>query len=296
MERSADVEPASSEKTIRIVVPVSSEIDLRSIENIEAFRFDVYWNRTAFRAVDYSPRSKTYSNINGDISIETNEKENAGGGIHLRGGFESAASGDASVEIGASESIRKKYSQRSKQEVLVASGTSHRGTGAFFRFHRSSQEILEGGRELTIKFRVPIDWRAGVLRVDCFATGTRKVFGSWNEPYESSRTFVVPVYLANDTEARAAANEFTRAEQRLRQGWRAYQSASADTNFPPLPTIFASAIAKPAAKKLPAHWVHYLIQSGNDAYLDKYQSRLPKPIASRAQKFVAARRQLLNLK
>ena len=42
------------------------------------------------------------------------------------------------------------------------------------------------------------------------------------------------------------------------------------------------------ASRIPADWVHYLIQS-SDAYLDKYQSKLPTNVAVAAKQFVQAR-------
>lgn len=284
----------NGEKTIQVVIPVSTELDLSSKERIEAFRFDVFWHRDGFQVADYAPRSETFSDISGDVLIESNEEDNAGGRLHLQGGFKSAVNGDASVDVGRRESIRKKYTRRAQQEILIASGTSHRGTGAFFRFHRSSQELLEGGRELTIQFRVPNTWRASVLRVDCFAKGSREVFGSWTEPYERSRTFVVPVFLTNDPEAKAAATKFARAEQRLRKTWQTFQSSKNRPAYPPLPAFFSAAIT-PKERSLPSLWAHYLIQSGNDAYLEKYHSQLPETVASSAENFVIARRTLMRM-
>lgn len=289
----SNTKPAA-EKSIQIVVPVSTEIAVGAKEQIEAFRFDVYWNRSGFLVTDYEPRSETFSDISGEVLIETSEEENAAGGVHLQGGFKTAVTGNASVDVGTRESTRKKYSRRAQQEILIASGTSHRGTGAFFRFHRSSQELIEGGRELKIKFEVPAAWRAGVLRVDCYATGSREVFRNWSEPYKHARTFVVPVFLADDVQAKAAATEFAQAEQRLRLTWQDFRSKKSKSNFPTLPVIFTP---NPVARdrELPSQWVHYLIQSGNDAYLEKYQARLPKTVASSAEKFVVARRSLMRM-
>jgi hypothetical protein len=284
----------AAEKTIQIVVPVSTEIAVGAKEQIEAFRFDVYWNRNGFLVSDYGPRSETFSEIAGDVSVETSQEDNAAGGVHLQGGLKSTVSGNASVDVGMRESTRQKYSRRPQQEILVASGTSHRGTGAFFRFHRSSQELLEGGRELTLKFEVPAAWRAGVLRVDCLAAGSREVFRSWSEPYKHSRTFVVPVFLANDVQAKAAATDFAQAEQRLRLTWQNFRSKKPKPNFPPLATIFAPSPVR-RDPELPAQWVHYLIQSGNDAYLEKYHARLPQTVASSAEQFVVARRSLMRM-
>ncbi len=48
------------------------------------------------------------------------------------------------------------------------------------------------------------------------------------------------------------------------------------------------------ANRVPADWVHYLIQS-SDAYLDKYQRNLPSNVAVAAKQFVQARTDLVKL-
>ena len=95
-----------------------------------------------------------------------------------------------------------RFQRKPKQVLLVASGTIQRGTGAFFRFFPNDQLTLEGGRDLSVTFRVPATWRGGVLRVVCSASGTRSVFVGVGEPVNVTQTFVVPTCLKGDEEAR----------------------------------------------------------------------------------------------
>jgi len=283
----------TAEQLMQVVIPVSSEIHPRSKHTIETFRFDIFWGHTAYTVKDYFPKTKTFSAIQGEIATETTRETKSGFGLNLNADLESLVSGEAKAEAETSDLVKKEFKQLPDQSILVASGTSHRGTGVFFRFHRSSQTSLEGGRDLMVQFQVPPDWRAGVLRVNCFAVGTTSIIGGWENPYESSRTFVVPVYRRGDQQAKAAAVKLAGAEQRLRQAWRSYRAAKPATKPLSFSTFLVS--TSNATKKLPSQWAHLLIQTGNDDYLEKYRSRLPAELEATADSFVVARQAFYQL-
>lgn len=285
---------SSADQLLQVVIPVSTELESHSKQNIDTFRFDIFWSQTAYSVLDYLPRTKTISEIQGEIATETTLESRSSLGLNLNADFQSLISGDTSAQVGSSDSVKKKFKQLPDQSILVASGTSHRGTGVFFRFHRSSQTVLEGGRELMVQFQVPHDWRAGVLRVNCFATGTTNIIGSWEHPFESARTFVVPIYRQGDLQAKAAAIDFASAEQRLRQAWRSYEANKARSNPLPFSTFLVSTSG--SNTRLPPQWAHLLIQTGNDEYLARYRSQLPLTLESSADDFVAARQALRGVR
>ncbi len=284
---------ASADQLMQVVIPVSSEIHPQAKQTINTFRFDVFWNQAAFPVQDYSPRTQTFSSIQGEIATETVQETKSGLGLNLNADLQSFVSGEASAETGTSDSVKRNFKRLPDQSILVASGSSHRGTGVFFRFHRSSQTSLEGGRELMVRFQVPRGWRAGVLRVNCFAVGTTAFMGGWENPYEASRTFVVPVYRGGDQRAKAAAVRFAEAEQRLRLAWRSYQAARSKSKPLSFSTFLVSTSSSP--RKLPSQWAHFLIQTGNDDYLEQYRNRLPADLEDAAESFVAARETLYEL-
>ena len=284
--------PPANEKIIEVVIPVSSIVRTSDRENVEQFRFDIYWNRNVYPIFDYGPKTRTASDIEGLISVEKNKKKNAGVGINI-GGSQELITGSAKLDLSNSSSSRIRYQEVPKHEVLVASGTIQRGTGAFFRFHPSKRDTLEGGRDLIVAYRVPQSWRGGVLKIECRAEGHRnvlgKVFGSWREGFEESRAFVLPIYLEGDDQARLAAVDFVRSEQGLRQNWMRHQSTKSQST----PGLFGMTSTSPSAG-LPQQWVHHLIQSGNDEYLTRYRSQLPENVASAAEDFVSARQGLFK--
>lgn len=283
---------STNEKLIQVVIPVSSEVRNQDRRNVTEFRFDVFWNRNAYPIVHYGPQTKTFSEIEGLISVEKVQEQNNGLGLDLKSGYQNVASGTATAELSNKTETKLQYQEVPKHEVLIASGTVRRGTGAFFRFHPSRQHTLEGGRDLVVIYRVPQSWRGGVLKIECRADGERKVIGSWREPFQESRSFVVPVYLDGDDQAHDAAMSFGQAEQNLRSNWSQHVQRGQRKPANPLLDLFSS----PASQSnLPKQWMHYLIQSGNDAYLTRYRSQLPNSVAVAAEDFVSARQGLLKL-
>lgn len=278
----------ASEKIIEVVVPVTSELSRHSKQTVESFRFDVYWNRVAFPLSDYAPKTQTVSEVAGVISIETNDEDNAGFRLGVNGKYESYLTGNLNADFSNRNATKKRFEEIPDHDILVASGTSHRGTGAFFRFHPSKQDTLEGGRDLILAFRVPIHWRAGILKIECHAEGQQRVFASWKEDFEYGRAFIVPIYVDGDEDARQATVELVRAEQRLRKLWnKRSMSRNESRGFFSIPST------QPA--QLPKDWVHRLIQSGDDDYLEKHRIKLPNEVAKAADQFVAARQTVLQM-
>ena len=306
--------PVSPYKTIEIVVPVTSEIRAADREHINEFRFDISWNRNIFPVVDYGPKSQTTSHIDGLIAVE--QSSDSGGEISLNANSEKleVLTLNSKGDFSNKKNQHKSFNEIPEHKTLVASGTIKRGTGAFFRFHPSPTETLEGGRDVVIAYRVARDWQGGVLRVECRARGERKVLGSLTESIDVAEAFIVPLYLDGDQQSLSAATEFVRAEVELQQSWRSSQAIAKASKKPhsafrwPLVESaiegfslagFSQNSNRPSQTKdssqLPDQWLHRLIQSGDDRYLSRYQAALPNSVQTTAAEFVSARRKLLLL-
>lgn len=275
----------SNEKTIEILLPISSVIDSRNRGNIEEFRFDVSWVRSVYPIVEFGPKTQTVSDVDGLLTVEENAEKNSKASFNLTAKPLDLGTGNLTADIGGRNSERLSYHRIPQHEILVASGTIDRGTGAFFRFHASKTETLEGSRNLLLMYRVPESWRNGILKVECRATGKRRV-GFWDEPFESGRSFVVPLFIEGDSVGQQRAIELVRAEQSLRKSWQQFQHQLQKTK-----SRFPFGLAQ-SQSQLPQDWPHLLIQSGDDEYLSHYQDFLTKDLAVAAGKFVQARSSL----
>lgn len=289
------VSPSSSHKLIAVTIPVTSEISRSEQGNVHAFRFDTFWNRNAYPISDYAPRTQTTSEIVGPIAVDKTNERSSNHDLKISGAYPPFATAAAIMDGGKREATNLRYSEIPQHEILVASGTVRRGTGAFFRFHPSRAETLEGGRDLLLVFKVPQSWRGGVLQVECTAFGSRRILG-WKEPYEIQRAFIVPVYLENDEDAEQSAMEFAQREFKLRQSWNQFQTKTnaAKTSASNLDNFFGASLRQSNKPALPDDWVHALIQV-NDQPLERFKDRLPTELANAATKFVESRTNHLKL-
>ena len=205
------------ETVIEIVIPVTTRLLDSKKYRMSQFRFEVFWNRNVYPLVDYGPRTITGSNIEGLVSVEKREERNASIGLNLSGRFNELFNTSANGNLSSKNGKLLRYQEVPEHEVFVASGTIQRGTGAFFRFHPNRVATLEGGRELMVAYRVPRNWRGGLVQIDCHGKGKRKYFAGITEAVESHQSFVMPVFREGDQEARDIAFAYVRAEQKLRR-------------------------------------------------------------------------------
>ena len=139
--------------------------------------------------------------------IETGEKANSfDGGVNVK--FEPWAGVHVSPSAGASRVSKKKseykYSKLPAKRLLVASGTTRREHGVFFKMKPSTQDSLEGRKEFVCRFVVPKGWRGDYVYVDCTATSQDRT--PWSSPDDcGSRRVFVGLYLQGDAEAKEAA-------------------------------------------------------------------------------------------
>ena len=277
--------PFAGDKLIEIVLPISTASNSKYRANIDEFRFDVSWNGSIYTIFDYGPKTQTVSGIEGLKTVEQNAARNASLNLNFSSKPFELSSANIVSDIGANNSKRETYQEIPQQEVLVASGTIDRGTGAFFRFHQSRTNTLEGSRDLVLAYRVPADWQNGILKVECRASGNRRIAGLWKEPFEIGRSFIVPIYLEENSSAQKLAIDFATAEQELRKAWLAFEIEMSNAN--PLQLLFTK-----TNSQLPENWPHLLIQSGDDRYLSEFKGYLTQEVAVSAGKFVQARNSL----
>jgi hypothetical protein len=280
----------SEEKSIRVVLEVSvSKTDPKA--ELSEVRMDVFWNRNSYPLIGYGPVTAVQSKYDGPLAIERKTESNRSLKARISSGVIENATGGLEGSIDKKESESVRYNEVPQHELLIASGPIQRGTGAYFQFRPSRTETLEGGRNLIISFAVPESWRAGVLQLNFYALGSRQKLGLFRDEFEHSRAFVLPIYLQGDRQAREYALLFARSEQRLRLDWDSYLS----TVSTDLLDSLGGLVGLESNNKIPATWVHHLIQNGVDASMERFESCLPQKVASSATAFIHARQQLLEL-
>ena len=282
------LEHTGSNQLVDVQIPISvSNSDARL--QLQEVKVDVFWNRNAFPVVDYAPRTQLHSRYDGPITIEKKSEVNYGVSVSAASDYLDFVTPNAEADVGKKNSESRKYNEIPQQELLLASGTSRRGTGAFFTFKESRIQTLEGDRNLALRFDVPVSWRGGILQVTVRTKGRRKKFAGFHDDFELARTFMLPVYVESDGQARSIAYQFARTEQQLRYSWDQHlgRQDSANNQFQ---RWFAT--QKP---NVPSLWVHQLIQSDSDDLVRRFEKQLPSRIAITANEFVDARKNLVAI-
>jgi len=289
----AGIPPVTQSKIIEVVIPVTAEIRPSDRDHIAEFRFDVSWIGQPFPVADYGPKSQTVSHIEGTIKVDQSDDSKIGLGIDGQSEKLEVVTVTGNLDLSKGSTARKTYQEIPQHYPVIASGTINRGTGAFFRFHRSRTETLEGGREVVVAFRVGRDWQGGILKVDCRALGQRKIFGAIPDDIDVGKAFVVPVYIEGDVEANGLAQDFIAAEQSLRRHWHHRRKARSMSSGEALLAgfnPFVQSFSKQHA--IPDQWVHRLIQSGEDQVFENVKHQLPQSTSMLAERFVSARKRL----
>ena len=291
------VPPVSPTKIIEVVIPVTSEISPADRDNVKEFRFDLSWNGPAFPIADYGPKSQTVSHIQGTINVDRSDNNNVGFGLNANTDKIEGVTLNANADLSKQTSERSSYKEIPQHHPVIASGTIQRGTGAFFRFHRSRTETLEGGREVVVAWRVKRDWRGGILKVDCRAIGKRKILGAFSEDIDVAKSFIVPICLEGDVAASQIIIDYVAAEQNLRRNWhhRSQPASRSSAEFllaslNPFPPSSAARI-----ESVPQEWVIQLIESGDDNMLRQFEDQLPQSTAMLAKDFVSLRKSVWEL-
>ncbi|MEQ1902973.1 MAG: hypothetical protein ABL888_02150 [Pirellulaceae bacterium] len=280
------------EQLIEIVIPVSCWIDQRHRDHIQEFRFDVHWHRSVFPVVEYGPKTLMQSPVHGFIAVEKRDDQTVkvGGDSQIPAG---AVKVGAKLETAKTVGQTERFEAIPQHDLLVASGSINRGTGVFFRFHSAKQFSLEGGRELSLVYRVPRSWRGGIIRIDCLAVGSVKRFPGITDELRSAVSFIVPTYLKGDREAQQVAAQYVQSEQSLRHDWVSYVSKKPEPKF--WEQVQNSWNKDETKDELPTNWALQLIQSPSDFDLAEPTKKLPESLKTTVKHFADARRQMAGL-
>ena len=219
----AEANPDS--KLIEARFQVSSLIRRGEEKDIKELMYVIWSPEKRLRVADFEPKTRVGSDV--ADAIEVVEKgENA---ASLNGSVAVQISPLAGVELspsaGASNTkkhnLEQKYSRLPPKQLLLASGTTNREHGVFFKLKPSSQASLEGRKEFVCVFVVPSGWRGDYAYVDCAARPRKQP--PWTKPDDcGSRRVLVGLYLQGDPEAREAA-------ERLAHAYEAYVRAGRPT-------------------------------------------------------------------
>jgi len=113
----------------------------------------------------------------------------------------------------AKKSESSHYKQIAAKDLVLASGTTNREHGVFFRLKPSRAASLEGGKEFTFLAIVPISWRGDLCKISCTARANKSSLISSSIVPAGAEQAQVGMYLQGDLEAATLAERLRQAEE-----------------------------------------------------------------------------------
>ena len=240
--------------------------DLRR-ESLSECLFHFFSPEPHTRVHDYFPKTRLATDIVGSLHVQQDQEDSAGAQLHVGSHIEPAVQLDATGGGNRRHAYSLSYDRLPPMEALTAVGTLSRGAGVYFKQKRSTQTSLEGSREFVLVLRVPAGWRAGYLRLVCQARATSD---GRSERLAASSSFLLPLYLAGDAEAKGAAIQLHQTEQQLLFQSQRQHAALRRASRPTV--IHELSLADPV---IPSDWLNQVIRSPAAAAPLPFESRLP---------------------
>jgi hypothetical protein len=200
-------------KVIEGKLRISARVAQGSESEIVDFLYHIASPDKRVRFQDYLPNTTLESAVAEDrieIKDATESATTAGADVHVV--YKLLALG-GSLAQSSKNSESSHYKQIAPRELVVASGTTDREHGVFYRLRPSRAASLEGAKEFTFLATVPKAWRGDVCTISCAARGKKDSWWSTSVAPAGARRAEVGMYLAGDAEAAALAEQLRRAQE-----------------------------------------------------------------------------------
>ena len=200
-------------KVIEGKLRISARVTKGSEAEIVDFMYHITCPDKRVRFQDYLPNTTLESAVADDqieITDATESANTAGANVHVV--YKLLALG-GTLNHSSKNSKSSHYRQIARKELVVASGTTDREHGVFFRLRPSRAASLEGAKEFTFLATVPKAWRGDLCTISCAARANKDSFFSTSVVPAGARVVEVGMYLAGDAEAASLAEQLRRAQE-----------------------------------------------------------------------------------
>jgi hypothetical protein len=242
---------------------------------------------------DFDPKTTLASQIVGNINVEKKQGKSKSLGIALNGGWEPYGKGTGNASQGSDKSENVKYQMAPPMGLLATSGTVNRGAGVYYKLRPSSQTSLEGAKQFTVVFRVPVGWRGGYVRLTCDASYSADgLTSALDERTLCGRDELnIALYQEADLEAQHVAEHFAQAGFDLR---RIVSEKQRDIRHRSLPTPLhqMAALMSVVEPKIPSTWLRHVMLSPVDTPPGDYLRHLPTDVREAVNEYREAKLQL----
>jgi hypothetical protein len=165
------------------------------------------------RLHDYLPNTTLESTVADDrIEITNATEKSKATGLDAHVAYKLLLIGGSHNE-GSKKSESSHYQRIAAKELVLASGTTNREHGVFFRLRPSRAASLEGAKEFTFLASVPKTWRGDLCSVSCSARSKKSSLLSTSVVSAGADRAQIGMYLAADAEAAGLAEELRRVQE-----------------------------------------------------------------------------------
>jgi hypothetical protein len=206
--------PTMGGELVRLRIPVSTIQASEFRGQVHEYIVEIDSPYQSMRMLDFWPKSEVYSEIEGNVSVESSQQHDRKLNFSVAGVYEPFGKGAIQGDMQSRSNVQERYQRKPAMQVVSASGTIQRGFGVFFKFRPGPLPVLEGVRDLAILAEVPPGWRADMLQIHLRAVGTAAQ-QSRSQTLGEARLWIT-THREGDQAAAAAATRYVTQERALR--------------------------------------------------------------------------------
>lgn len=207
---------AAAHPTLKVIegkFRISARVVAGSLSEIVDFLYVLESDDRTLRLQDYLPNTTLESTVVDDqleITSALEKSQAVTADAHVV--YKPLALG-GSYAIGSKQADFSRYKQIAAKELVLASGTTNREHGVFFRLQPSRTASLEGAKEFTFLATVPKTWRGDLCTISCTARAKKTSLVSTSVVPAGAEQAPIGMYLAGDVEAAASAERLRTAQE-----------------------------------------------------------------------------------
>ncbi|TWT52600.1 hypothetical protein Pla22_02240 [Rubripirellula amarantea] len=247
--------------------------------------------------VDYAPKTATDSDVTSPVQVKEITERSESFGLATNGAYGPISSASLGADKGNKDINTVEFDRQAPMQAVSAAGTIDRGRGVYFKLRWTAKQVLEGEKVFEVTFRVPSNWRGGLLDVAVSADAKQIKYGGLEKKTINvgQARFAVATYREGDDDARIQASQVAEAEYQLRMIAERHSAFKPELNSFP-------AILRHVAGKLDfdqpqedRKWLSRLLSGRADPHLDKRIASLPMAVRIATLDYVDARDDFLWL-
>ncbi len=214
-EQASALRHLPSSRLVWVDLQFSSLVNSRFEGTVDEFVFRIESRRQELQVADYWPKTEMFSSTHGLVQVAQQENSREHAAIRGAAGYPGVGWVDGQASYDARADVQRVFQEIPEMQLMTASGTLSRRTGAFFKLKPTPQTSLEGSHPVRLLLEVPGQWRGDLIEVQAIATGRNSARGDLRTIAQSR--FLVAVYQEGDEIAANVARGHAQFERQLRE-------------------------------------------------------------------------------